>query len=133
MQYGVSSKLVAGQLEKLRDVSMPAAPGSATNATVGQVASVATNAASMVKVRTRTNPPSVVSVTTPNSLKIQGIFWDNAPSAIINGHTVFTNDRFTSKVGGTVMNLLCREIRKDAVRLQNLDTGKEIVLDWGAK
>jgi hypothetical protein len=79
-----------------------------------------------------TNLPLVAPSSTPEpaKLKLQGILWGNPPSAIINGHTIFAKDRFKLKIGGVEMTFRCLEIRKNSVRIENVDSGKQSELSF---
>jgi len=111
MRYGESSELEAGHLEKIRDIKPP---GPVTS---GSALNTGANVAAW--------SPTPVAVPKRASIRLQGILWGNHPTAIINDHTVSTNDRFTLEIGGTEVNLRCLEITPASVRLQNLDTGQQ--------
>jgi hypothetical protein len=61
----------------------------------------------------------------PTGIKLQGILWGKPPSAIINGRTIFANDRFKLKIDGKETNFRCLEIQKKSVRIENTDSGKQ--------
>jgi hypothetical protein len=105
MQYGVTDRLEAGDLDEVRDVKMPvsSAPESF--------------AAESIK--------SLVPVPAPATLRLQGILWGSEPSAIINGQSFFTGDELKVRVGNSEVTIRCLSIRKNAVQIQNVDSGKE--------
>ncbi|HEY1663868.1 MAG TPA: protein DA1 [Verrucomicrobiae bacterium] len=108
MKYGESSKLEDGHPEEVRNVKTPAgsavaAPSSALYASVAAAAPV--------------KPASSVS--------LQGILWGNPPVAIINGKTVFANDRFTVNIDGQQTAIHCILIQKNFVRIEYTDTGRQ--------
>jgi hypothetical protein len=112
MRYGVTAKLEAGHLDEIHDLNIVPAP---------------TNVAALA----RAGKPLAAQVipAVPVSLKLQGIMWGSAPSAIINGHTFFVNDVNPVKLGGTNMIVRCVAIQKDFVRLQDMGSGQEQQLD----
>jgi len=113
MQHGEPSELEEGHLEKIRDVKIP------------PPASVAARPAAKTNTIAAVSIPVPVAVPAPEALKLQGILWGNPPTAIINNHTVFANDRFRLKIGGTELILHCLEIQKKLVRIENVDTGQQ--------
>jgi len=132
MQHGESEKLRKGRLEEIRNVKMPVPPAAVaappalrrTNITVHATAKTVY----VVDAPKATNVARVVAAPKAGSLKLQGILWGARPAAIINNQTVYANDRFTVKVGAINVNLLCLEVRRTSVRLENVDSGKEQVL-----
>jgi hypothetical protein len=107
MKYGTTAQLEAGHLEELRDVNIPAA----------KTFSPAINA--VAENKTVKPPPA------PAIIKLQGIMWGTAPSAILNGHSFFAGDQNQIKVGVSSMTIRCLAIQKSSVRIQNVDSGKE--------
>ena len=130
MRYGDTSELESGRLDKVRDVTMPT-PGSiaasrpaVNNRNVASSVPKATDLkAAALTAGDGTGNSAPVAAPAPETLKVQGIFWGKSPSAIVSGHTVFPDDRFKVTIGGKALNLHCLEIRKDSVRIENVDTG----------
>jgi hypothetical protein len=117
MQYGDTSELETGRLDKILNVVMPR-PASVTDSPA------AVNSNSVAK--SISKPISTpVAAPAPETIRIEGIFWGKTPSAIINGHTVFPDDRFKVTIGGKAQRLHCLEIRKNSVLIENLETGKK--------
>jgi hypothetical protein len=106
MKYGVTPQLEAGHLDEIRDVKMPA-PGTAA---------IAPHIYNEVK---NTNSPA------PAVIKLQGILWGNAPTAIINGCSFSVNDVNKVKFGETNVTLRCLAIQRDSVFIQNVRSGQE--------
>ena len=107
MQYGVTGRLEDGHLDEVRDVKMPAAtaaPGSAAENTPAPL------------------PPPVSA---PKALELQGIMWGSLPSAIINGKSFFAGDESSMQIGQVKATIRCINIEKNAVLIQDVDTGKE--------
>jgi hypothetical protein len=122
MRYGDTPKLDPDHLDKIRDVVMPK-PGSIA----GGPTPVRTPSQPEASVLTTTEGNQISApIATPAALetvKLQGIMWGKTPSAIINSHTVFSGDQFRVAIGSQVLNLRCLEIRKNSVRIENLETG----------
>lgn len=108
MKYGTTSKLEPGHLEELRNVEMPTA-GNAP------VAPVTYNNIKNVK-------PAAPA---PATLKLQGILWGSAPTAIINGHSFGINDVSKVKFGETNVTLRCLSIQPSSVFIQNVGSGQK--------
>jgi hypothetical protein len=49
---------------------------------------------------------------------------------MINGHSFFTNDQFSVKIGATNASIRCLEIQTNSVRIQRVDSGQEEVLHF---
>ncbi|HSY16859.1 MAG TPA: protein DA1 [Candidatus Acidoferrales bacterium] len=132
MQRGDSSELEEGHLEKIRDMATPAPAIRAANIAVrtNRLATAATNFGLNAKTNlSATIPaPATNNVAAPAPIKLQGIMWGNLPSAIINQHTVYPNDRFNVKIGGVETVFRCLEIQKSSVRIKNMNSGKEDIL-----
>lgn len=65
-------------------------------------------------------------VTAPSTLVLKAIFWDPVhPTAVVNDHTFGPNEQGKVKVGTTNVNVRCLSIRKDAVRIQLVDSAEE--------
>jgi len=109
MRYGVASKLEAGHVDEIRDVSMPSTKSVAGSLPVYQ--------------GTNQIAPKVAPV--PTTIKLEGISWGNRPAAIINGHTFEVNDLQRVQLGGTNVTIRCLEIRQKSVRIQYSASGKE--------
>jgi hypothetical protein len=125
MQYGDTSELEPGRLDKIKDVVMPRPAPIADSGP-----SVNNNPAARPISRPIVAPKSPPA---PETLRIEGLFWGSAPSAIINGHTVFSGDQFKVTIAGKAMHLHCLEIRKNSVLIENIDTGKKEELDFKAE
>jgi hypothetical protein len=108
MRYGVTSRLVEGQLVEIKDVKMPAP----------------TTTPEIPAVINRVKTPAIVSTV----LKLEGILWGNPASAIINGHSFFVNDVNYVKLGGTNVSLRCDAIQPTKVRVTNLTSGQGVDL-----
>jgi hypothetical protein len=126
MKYGDTPELESGRLDKVRDVTMP--PPASMTASRPAVKDTSGANSSEPKAPVLTAVPSQgmsapLAAQAPETIKVQGIFWGKSPSAIINGHSVFPDDRFKLTIGGKTLNLHCLEIRKDAVQIENMDTG----------
>jgi hypothetical protein len=106
MKYGTTSQLEPGHLEELRDVKMPAT-------------------------ETIARPPVIynniknTSPSAPATIKLQGILWGSAPTAIINGCTFGVNDVNKVKFGETNVTLRCLYIQPSSVFIQNVGSGQE--------
>lgn len=109
MQHGETPELEAGHLEKIRDVKIPAPVAAAPKSDA----------------HVKTKISALVSAPAPAKIQLQGILWGKSPAAIINGQTVFANDRFKLAIGGKEVTLRCLEIRTDSVRIENVDSGKQ--------
>lgn len=65
-------------------------------------------------------------VVAPSTLVLKAIFWDPVhPSAVINDRTLGPNEQAKVRVGTTNVNVRCLSIRKDAVRIQLVDSAEE--------
>jgi len=132
MQRGESSELEEGHLVKIRDMTAPA-PAIQTAGIVVHINHLA-NATTNSGLNPGTNlsatmpAPATNNVVAPETIKLQGIMWGNLPSAIINRHTVYANDRFNVKIGGTETVFRCLEIQKTGVRIKNMNSGREEML-----
>jgi hypothetical protein len=113
MQYGVEGRLEEGHLDEIRDVKMPVSNFPATYAPRPAMAA-RTEAA-------------------PVTLKLQGIMWGSAPSAIINGRSFFAGDESEVPLGRGKVKIRCLNIEKNSVRIRNVDTGNEQELTLPAK
>jgi len=111
MQYGVTDRLEEGHLDEVRDVKMPMSKA---------VASAAVE-------NTRAAAP-MMPVAAPATIQLQGILWSGMPSAIINGHSFFEGDEFKVSVGQAKVAIRCLKIEKSSVRIENVDTRKELDL-----
>jgi hypothetical protein len=105
MKYGTTSKLEPGHLEELRDVEMTASES---------VHPVTHN----IKIA---SPPAPA----PATIKLQGIMWGSAPTAIINGHSFGVNDLGKVKFGETNVMLRCLAIQPSSVLIQNVGSGQQ--------
>ena len=112
MQYGVSGRLVAGQVDEIRDVKMPVDASVEKFAARKDVGSL---------------PPPA-----PAGLRLQGILWGAAPEAIINGRSFFAGDQFSVRVGQTNETIRCLGISRTAVQIRDVDSGKQEQLDLPA-
>ena len=112
MQYGDTPELEPGRLDKIRDVVMPK-PGAVSKSPEHKAPVLAVVANNSVGVAARA----------PETLRVEGIFWSKSPSAIINGHSVFPDDRFKVTIGDKTLHLHCLEIQKNSVLVENTDTG----------
>ena len=110
MRYGVGSKLEEGHLDEVQDVQTP--DGRVVTAS-GPATSSATYA------RGSLPPPE------PATLKLQGIMWGGAPSAIINGHSFFAGDQAKVHVGKTTETIRCLSMTKTTVTILNVDSGQQ--------
>ena len=108
MRYGVTSRLVDGQLVEIKDVKMP------TPSTTPEIPVVIAPV----------QKPRVVTTV----LKLEGILWGNPASAIINGHSFFLNDVNYVKLGGTNVAIRCDAIQPTKVRVTNLASGQGLDL-----
>jgi hypothetical protein len=88
-------------------------------------ASVATEATFHTYAATIPSISASNAVPIPDGIKLQGILWGTPPAAIINGQLVHANDRFKLKVWRTEVNFHCLEIRKNSVRIENMNTGEQ--------
>ena len=112
MQYGETTRLEAGRLDKIREVKMPQKKIIPVEPPVLTIA-------------TQTNfPTSSVS----DLIKLQGIIFGFRPVATINGKSFFTNDQLKIKIGESNVLIRCLEIQKNKVRVRYVDTGKEETL-----
>jgi hypothetical protein len=107
MKYGTASQLAEGHLDQLRDVKMPAAKSAVGGSAVS----------------TWTGKPAPVAA--PAVIKLDGVMWGSRPTAIINGRSFLANDQNPVKVGGTNVMIRCLDIQKNAVRIRDVDSGKE--------
>jgi hypothetical protein len=105
MKYGTDSQLEPGHLEKLRDVNIPAA-----STTVQPVAR---------------NQIKTASAPAPATIKLQGIMWGSAPTAIINGRSFGVNDVNKVRFGETNVTIRCLAIQPRSVFIQNVGSGQE--------
>ncbi len=112
MKYGVAPKLEAGHVDELRDVRMPPAKSVAGSPAVFN----------------GINKPAPKPAPAPAAIKLEGILWGNRPVAIINGRSFLANDLEKVPQGNTNVMIRCLEIREKSVRIQNLDSGKELEL-----
>jgi Protein DA1 len=108
MKYGTASKLEPGHLEELRDVEMPASESTSVHPVTHNNIKIA-------------SPPA----SAPATIKLQGILWGSAPTAIINGHSFGVNDLGKVKFGETNVTLRCLSIQPSWVFIQNVDSGQE--------
>jgi hypothetical protein len=108
MKYGQTSRLEDGHVDEVLDVKMPAGYASTSPALYAS--------------------PAATPIRHASSLELQGILWGNPPAAIINNQTFLPNDRFQVDVGGEKVNIRCLEIQKNSVKIENLDTGEQQVL-----
>jgi hypothetical protein len=108
MKYGTTSKLEPGHLEELRDVEMPASESEAVHPVTHNNIKIA-------------SPPTPA----PATIKLQGILWGSAPTAIINGHSFGVNDVSKVKFGETNVTLRCLAIQPSAVLIQNVGSGQQ--------
>ena len=132
MKYGDTPALESGRLDKVRDVVMPppasiaASRPAVDGMTVERsISKLSEPNASLLTAVVSNGVSAPIAAQAPETIKIQGIFLGKSPSAIINGHTVFPDDRFKVTIGGKVLNLHCLEIRKDSVQIENMDTGEK--------
>ena len=70
-------------------------------------------------IHARTNPPA------PAIIKLDGILWGSRPVAIINGRSFLADDQGPIKVGSTNVLIRCLGIQPKAVRIRNVDSGRE--------
>ncbi|MGH7940680.1 MAG: protein DA1, partial [Limisphaerales bacterium] len=105
MQYGVTSRLVEGHLDEVRDIKMPVSAAVAGFDARRDAGSLP--------------PPE------PSHLELQGILWGNMPSAIINGRSFFSGDELEVPLGPTHVAVRCLSITKTGVEILNLDTAQE--------
>ena len=140
MKYGETAQLEAGHLDEIRDVKMaveipvavkpiamkPDINTISTNINF-KIANSTANTNSSVSV---TN--SLVLVSGPAAINLQGILWGNNPMAIINGRSFFANDKFNVKIGDSKVTIRCLAIQKNSVRIENVDSGREEVLHFGS-
>lgn len=115
MQYGETAQLEVGHLDDIRNVEMPAKNPVVDSRPV---------AANFITADTKL-PPTV-----PATIKLQGITCGKRPTAMINGHSFFTNDQFSVKIGATNASIRCLEIQTNSVRIQRVDSGQEEVLHF---
>jgi hypothetical protein len=113
MEYGVEGRLEEGHLDEIRDVKMPTSNFPAMYAARPAIAARAE--------------------ATPVTLKLQGIMWGSAPSAIINGRSFFAGDEFEVPLGRGKTKIQCLNIEKNSVRIRNVDTGNEQKLELPTK
>lgn len=120
MRFGNDASLQLGHLEAIRDVTVPVAqpsfrlpPPAKTNAVIAKSNDVAVAL-----------PPSVVA-----GFKLEGIFWDKSPQAIINGRSFVTEEDGMVKLGSNQVPVRCLAIQKYSVRIRELDSGLEHELD----
>ena len=132
MQYGDTSRLEPGRLDKIRDVIMPKPASIVGNRPAVNnnplVTSISNPFAPNDRGLTATESKKISApraAPAPESIRIEGLFWGKPPSAIINGHSVFPDDRFKVTIGGKTQHLHCLEIRKDSILIENTDTGKK--------
>ncbi len=109
MQYGAESKLEPGHVDEIRDVKLPVnSPGSRAYAV---------------------EPFRASAPSAPATIELQGILWGAMPSAIINGRSFFAGDEFPVRVGNAKVTIRCLAIMKNAVKIQNLESGETEELD----
>lgn len=107
MRYGVDPELQDGRLDEVRDLQMP--DGSVAGPSAG----------SSTYARGSLPPPE------PDTLRLQGILWGGAPSAIINGQSFSMWDEYKVRVGHGTETIRCLSITKNTARVENVDTGQE--------
>lgn len=116
MKFGNSASLQPGHLEAIREVVMP----------VPQLVSLRP---AMVKTNLAVAKTNELSVALPLpamvALKLEGIFWDKSPQAIINGRSFVADEDGMVKLGQTKMAIRCLAIGKNLVRIRELDSGVE--------
>jgi hypothetical protein len=115
MRYGVDPELQEGHLDQVRDLQMP--DGTVVNARAAAPATYA---------RGSLPPPE------PSTLQLQGIMWGGAPSAVINGQSFFMWDEHKVRVGQATETIRCLNIAKNAVEIQNVDSGQQQTLELPA-
>ena len=124
MKYGTTAQLEPGHVDAIREVKMPQARTVAT-ATAGPRPASGTN---------RPAPaPAPVPAPAPATIKLQGIMWGAAPTAVINGRSFGVNETRPVKVGTNEVVLHCLAIQPDSVRLQNQTSGEQLELRLMAK
>jgi hypothetical protein len=129
MKYGETTRLTDGHLDELRNVNMTSESSSAVNAaTSANSANVRVETANIETATTNSPAPAP----DPATIKLQGILVGARPMAIINGRAFFTDDKLNVKVGTETVTLRCLAIQKNSVRIQNVDSGQEIVLHLGS-
>ena len=117
MKYGDTARLESGHVEKIRNVTMPAAKPAA----VGFVHAV-TNQGAL-----KTNPVAAVLVPVA-MLKLEGIDWGAKPLAIVNGHTFAPGETAKVKLGAGSMVIRCVAIEKNSVRIRETESATEYLL-----
>ena len=115
IKYGQTAQLEAGHLEEIRDVRI-----SPSKSVIMQPAIYPSTGSTGNETNTIIAPAPG-----PTVIKLQGILWGSQPAAIINGRSFFANELQTIKVGGTDVSIRCLEIRKDSVRIKNMNSGAE--------
>ena len=123
MRYGVTSRLEEGHLDEIRDINIPTANSAIAPAAYHRHQFAGTNTNVSVH-------PPVVS--TPTTVKLEGILWGNPPSAIINGKSFFAGDSGQIKLGGTNVLIHCLGIQPKSVRIQT-GSGQEQELNLPQK
>jgi len=111
MQYGETSRLEEGHLDRIRDARMPATmPAKPATATT---------------VPANNNTPAVPPKTAPAALELEGILPGAHPMAIINHHTFTVGDEAKVNVGTGTQTIRCLAIQKDSAHIKDTATGKE--------
>ncbi|MBW8863658.1 MAG: protein DA1 [Verrucomicrobia bacterium] len=132
MQRGETSELEEGYLGKIRDMAtpVPAIQTAAIAVRTNRLANATTNFDLNHGTNLSATMPATAAnnVVAPETIKLQGIMWGNLPAAIINRHTVYANDSFKVKIGGTETVFRCLEIQRTSVRIKNIDSGGEDIL-----
>jgi hypothetical protein len=115
MRFGNAARLEPGRLEAIRDVTLP----------VARPVYVPPPLAKTNFSKIKTNDVPIAAPPLVATFKLEGIFWDKTPQAIINGRSFVAAEAGMIKLGRNRVAVRCLAIEKNSVRLRELDSGIE--------
>ena len=120
MKWGNAAFLEPGHLDKIREVTLPVARPLAARPVVTNTNSVAG--------KTNSSPRPALSAPVIAAFKLNGIFWEKSPLAIVNGRAFAVGEVWPVKFGQSNRVIQCIAIREKSVIIQQVASGAETEL-----
>ena len=117
MKFGNTARLEPEHLDKIRDITQPAASPVFHRRQISE-----TNSANE---QTNSSPAPAPPPPAIATFKLEGIFWGKKPLAIINGHSFAADEEGKVKFGRSNVVIRCTAITKFSVRIRELPSDAE--------